>query len=224
MEVENQSPQQDQHYLSKRAKWQDRANQGGKVKENEVGSTLYDYFSTEEGKNYEVMAQPKFFDQLYLEVDYATNASNYQKPSGKIKGATWWDTDKQEFREYTETLREKRSECGIKPDLMIRNKVNGKMHFVEVKNQGDHGNAHERCGKYATGILDHMKRKMGVSHHPISYIFGGDMVHKRKYDLELKACYGNFAPGHLVLLKNETGKNGDIILNWFNTVVEPLIR
>lgn len=215
--------QENQHYLSKRAVWQDRANKGGKIKENEVTSTLYDYFSTEEGKNYQVISQPGFFDQLYLEVDYAANPTSYQKPTEKVKGATWWDAEKGEFREYTESLREKRSQCGIVPDLVIVNRSNGKMHFAEIKNQGDSGNAHERCGKYATGILDHMKKKMGVSHHPISYIFGGDMVNKRKYLLELNACYQDFAPGHLVLLTNATGSNTNTILQWFSTVVKPLL-
>jgi hypothetical protein len=212
----------EQHYLSTREQtWQLPANQGGKTRENEVLRTLQTLFATE--TNYEVVAQPSLFDQLYLEVDYATNLSAYQKPAEKIKGATWWDADKREFREYTDKLREKRSQCGVVPDLMIRNKTTGKLHFAEIKNQGESGNAHERCGKYATGILAHMKRKMNVSHHPISYIFGGPMVTKRKYILELMTCYSDFAPGHLVLLTSPES-NEATILNWFHTVVKPLLE
>ena len=213
--------EQPQHYLAARTQdWQLPANQGGKTRENEVFDTLREFFASED--TYEVIAQPTLFDQLYLEVDYATNPSAYQKPTEKVKGATWWDADKREFREYTDKLKEKRSQCGIKPDIMIRNKKTGKMHFAEVKNQEDKGNAHERCGKYATGILSHMKKKMGVSHHPISYIFGGKLVTKRKYILELMACYQDFAPGHLVLL-NQTDSDREIILNWFQSVVKPLV-
>jgi hypothetical protein len=212
---------QQQHYLAAREQtWQLPANQGGKTRENEVFEVLKIFFS--QGTDYEVVAQPSLFDQLYLEVDYASNSSAYAKPNEKIKGATWWDAQKGEFREYTDKLREKRSQCGIVPDLMIRNKRTGKMHFAEIKNQGDSGNAHERCGKYATGILPHMKHKMNVTHHPISYIFGGAMVNKRKYILELKTCYADFAPGHLVLLTNPES-NEAIILNWFTTIVKPLL-
>ncbi len=216
------STDQQQHYLAAREQtWQLPANQGGKMRENEVFGILKAHFS--DHPNYEVVAHPSFFDQLYLEVDYASNPSAYQKPAEKIKGATWYDAQKREFREYTDKLREKRSECGPEPDLMIRNKQTGKMHFVEVKNQGGKGNAHERCAKYATGILAHMKRKMNVTHHPVSYIFGGTMLTKRKYNLELKTCYSDFAPGHLVLLNNPTS-NREIILNWFNSVVKPLLE
>jgi hypothetical protein len=219
--MESTQQQQTQHYLAAREQtWQLPANKGGKTRENEVFDVLKTYFAT--NAEYEVTAQPSLFDQLYLEVDYASNPSSYQKPAEKTKGATWYDADKREFREYTDKLREKRSQCGIVPDLMIRNKKTGKMHFAEIKNQGDSGNAHERCGKYATGILAHMKRKMNVAHHPISYIFGGPMVTKRKYLLELKTCYSDFAPGHLVLLTN-ADSNEAIILDWFTTVVKPLL-
>jgi hypothetical protein len=216
-----ESTQQPQHYLAAREQtWQLPANKGGKARENEVFNVLKAYLSDQ--PTYEIVAQPSFFDQLYLEVDYASNPSAYQKPAEKIKGATWYDAQKREFREYTDKLREKRSECGIAPDLMIRNKQTGKMHFVEVKNQGDKGNAHERCAKYATGILAHMKQKMNVTHHPVSYIFGGTMLTKRKYILELKTCYSDFAPGHLVLLTSSES-NEATILNWFNTIVKPLL-
>ena len=211
-----------QHYLAAREQtWQAPAQTGGKKRENEVFDVLEAYFK--EATDYEVMKQPTLFDQLYLEVDYKTNPAVYLKPSEPKAGACWFDEGKGHFREYKAAangrIQEKRSECGIIPDLQIRNKKTGRLHFVEVKNQNDSGNAHERCGKYATDIVHHMKVRMGQLTHPISYIFGGAMVRKRKYILELKACYSLLAPGHLVMLDKDDNK--DKILAWFNTVVRP---
>jgi hypothetical protein len=203
------------HYLAAREQtWQAPAQSGGRTKENEVYDIL------KELENYEITQHPSYFDQLYLEVDYSRNPGNYQTPAEKLEGSCWFDTGKNQFREI-QNGREKRSKCGCIPDLMIRNKTTGKLHFVEVKHQEDAGNAHERCGKYATDLIHHMKAKMNTTNHPISYIFGGKMVKKRKYILELKACYTLFAPGHLVLLDKEDNK--ETILTWFNTVVKPLL-
>ena len=213
-----------QHYLAAREQtWQAPAQTGGKKRENEVFDVLDTYFK--EVLDYEVVKQPSLFDQLYLEVDYNSNRGDYVKPTDPKAGACWFDEAKGHFREYKGAvngrIQEKRSECGIIPDLQIKNKKTGRIHFVEVKNQNDAGNAHERCGKYATDIVHHMKVKMGTHHHPISYIFGGSMVRKRKYILELKACYSIFAPGHLVLLNKDDNK--EIIIAWFNTIVRPIL-
>lgn len=206
--------------LADRANWQSGANQTGKVFENEVHAKLDELFE-ESLTDYEVVKQPKIFSQLYLEVSHAKDPSVYKKPEEPVAKAIWYDESKQEFLTYTNTLKEKRANCGPIPDLMIRNKKNGKMHFVEVKHQNDSGNAHERAAKYASGLVAHMKQKIGSQNHPISYIFGGSCVKKRKYILELEACYSEYSPGHLLLLDAECNK--EKIMQWFEMVVKPLL-
>lgn len=51
---------------------------------------------------------------------------------------------------------------GVRPDAVIRNRTNGKMILIEVKNQGKAGNAHERlCRNYILGIQNELEAQCG---------------------------------------------------------------
>lgn len=93
---------------------------------------------------------------------------------------------------------------------------------MECKVQNDRGNAHERCAKYATpSILKSIQARLpDCTYHPIGYVFGGPMITKLKYRLELQATYA-FARSHLLLWDM---KDADQLHQWLNTTVVPLLR
>ena len=65
---------------------------------------------------------------------------------------------------------------GTVPDIAIRNKQNRKSVYLEVKQQGAQGNAHERaCKFFAPGILGKAE-KISNTERPFYFIFAGGMI------------------------------------------------
>jgi len=208
------------HYLSLRANWQQIAADAGGKFEKVVFKILSEHFAAT-APSYTVVSHPSDFSQLWLEEDYKNNPTDYVKPKDQVKGDIYYDESKKIFLSYNGS-KWVPAKMGIVPDLMITNKTTGRRFLIEAKHQNDKGNAHERCAKFATpSMIEALKKNLGVEYHPIAYMFGGPLVDKRKYQLELRTCYA-FAGANLVLVK-EGPEMVDQILNWFEQTVKPMV-
>jgi hypothetical protein len=204
--------------LSKRAKWQDRAAKGGANHEKTVEEILQTYFSTS-ATNYEFISKPSLLNQLFYEVDYEKNPESYKKPSQPKEGDVFYDTAKKRFMKMG-AKKATEARLGMIPDGMIRNKITGKAHILEEKNQNDAGNAHERGYRYDTEkIRAAIQKRLGVSGQPVSWIFGGSMTESTKYILEIQA---HLPDNHYVLLKSTVDKE-KVLTDWFQSVIKPLL-
>ena len=192
---------QQPHYLSTRDNWEAAANTTGSSLRDTVHSTLQELLDQESPDTYSVTIEPKDFSQFYLEEDYAIHPELYQRPAAPAAGDIWFDADTNKFLQFKGGARNTvvTAQCGFIPDVKVVHRPSGNAYFIECKAQNDVGNAHERCAKYASpSVIAGMQRKLGVSYHPIGYLFSGTIVTKRKYILELQSTF-RFAEGHLFL-------------------------
>lgn len=204
--------------LSKRAKWQDKAAKGGAHHEKTVEKIFQTYFSAV-ATNYEFISKPTILSQLFYEVDYEKNPETYTKPLQPKEGDIFYDPTSQKFMKMG-PKKATPAKLGMIPDGMIRNKITGKAHILEEKNQNDAGNAHERGYRYDTEkIKTAIQKRLGMSGQPVSWIFGGSMTENTKYILEIQA---HLPDNHYVLLKSTVDKE-KILIDWFNTVIQPLL-
>ncbi len=204
--------------LSKRAKWQDKAAKGGANHEKTVEEIFTHYFSTH-APNYEFISKPTLLNQLFYEVDYEKDPNSYKKPAQPKEGDVFYDATKKRFMKMG-VKKATEARLGMIPDGLIRNKVTGKAHVLEEKNQNDAGNAHERGYRYDTEkIRTAIQKRLGVSGQPVSWIFGGSMTESNKYILEIQA---HLPENHYVLLKSTVDKE-KVLTDWFNTVIKPLV-
>lgn len=201
------------HYLSTRSNWEAGANIHGATIRDACAAALSAYL----GPNYEVQVEPRDLRQLWLEDDYAVHPERYAKPAEPKEGDIWFDGAKfvQQKAKSVGT-----AQLGCQPDIKITNKLTKKVYYIECKAQGDAGNAHERCAKYASpSVLEAIKRRHGIAYHPMGYVFSGDLVTKQKYILELEGTY-RFAPGHLLLWKPD--RPVEVIQRWVDGI-RPLL-
>lgn len=211
----------DAHYLSLRAKWQDRANSGGSSLRDTFAGVAQEYLESRYPGEFQVTVEPKDLRQIYFEMDYAVNPEAYARPAAPTAGDVWFDAEKGVFMTLKGGKETMAGGGGCIPDVKIKARTSGHVYFVECKQQNDAGNAHERCAKYATAsILGHIKRKLGVDYHPIGYAFSGALVDKRKYVVELQATFA-FAKDHLFLWKKE--RPVDALIAWLDRVIVPLL-
>jgi hypothetical protein len=205
------------HYLSKRANWQLEANKGGSLAEANTSNVIRSYLDTLYPGEYEVVSQPKWFGQPYLEMDYEQNPEDYIKPKNPTPEDVWFDTEKKVFVKNGRVIRE-----SFVPDVGILHIKSGKRYILEVKKQQAAGNAHERACKYATpSMLEFIKKKLNVDYHPVGYVFTGGIVENKSYCREIRAFFG-FANNHLLLWKEE--RNPIILTDWLENTVLPLLN
>jgi hypothetical protein len=216
------TPPPERHYLSKRANWELAANTTGASLRDAVKEALEKLLNEEFPKEYSVEAEPKRFKQFYLEQDYKAHPDSYIKPETPEKGDVWYDETEKKFMEMKGTKKNGTPsigspQCGLIPDIGITHISSGKSYYIECKAQNDAGNAHERCAKYASpSVIEGMQKKLGISYHPIGYIFSGTLVEKRKYILELQTTY-RFSESHLLLWKPT--RPIDVLGKWIKTIV-----
>ncbi len=210
------------HYLSTRENWEAGANSHGASVRDATASTLRYIADAEYPGQYEIVIEPRDLDQILLEDDYAHNPSSYTKPADPEDGDIWYDTDAKMFMEKKAASKKpSRIRLGIHPDIKILHKPTKKVYFIECKAQNDAGNAHERCAKYASpSVLKAIQRKFGSEHHPIGYVFSGELVNKKKYILELQMTY-RFAESHLVLWPPT--RPAVTMITWFKNVIRPIL-
>jgi hypothetical protein len=209
------------HYLSIRDNWQAAANAGGAKLELIVSSILSDYLAKTYPGEFAVTNHPKDLDQFYLEEARRRAPDDFIKPENPQVGDIWYDESSATFVKKTDTG-VKRAVMGCIPDICIRHVASNQRYFLECKNQGDAGNAHERAAKYATpSVIDGIRRKLGVTYHPIGFVFSGEMVEDVKYRYELETTY-EFIQEHLLMWR--TGRSVDVLCEWVDRVIIPLMK
>jgi hypothetical protein len=208
------------HYLARRGNWQLVAHQGGARAEHDAIDVIRAYLDTAHPGEYTVSGQPSDLAQLYYEYTYELDPSMYVKPDHPTAEDVWYDVEKTQFM----TIKKNGTEGfakggGCIPDIRIQHIATGRKCFIECKNQGDAGNAHERAAKYATpSVITFVQKKLGVTYHPFGHIFTGQIVETRKYVVELATTFG-FAPNHLFLWKKD--KPIEPLQVWLETVILP---
>ena len=210
------------HYLAARENWQAEAQAGGAKTRDDVADVIRAYLDERHPGAYEVTKEPMDLAQLYYWHDYRRNPELYREAA---EGSdVWWDSARGAFmtRKGEGKVATFAMGGGCKPDVKILCRATGRAYFIECKHQNDSGNAHERAAKYATpSIIGLIKERIGVSYHPVGYLFSGSMVEKRKYRLELQATFA-FAEDHLFLWG--TAREPAALSGWLERVVVPLLR
>lgn len=83
-------------------------------------------------------------------------------------------------------------EYGVKPEAMITNKKTGKKLFVEVKKQGDEGNAEERLYKHHTKkFYELMHKTYGYDYHPFVAVLCESLAVNPRYTVKFKDLLEN---------------------------------
>ncbi len=186
-----------------------------------MSSILSDYLGKTYPGEFAVTTHPKDLDQFYLEGARRRNPTLFVKPADPQVGNIWYDDTAGTFMKKTEKG-VKRAEMGCIPDLSIRHVSSSRRYYLECKNQGDAGNAHERAAKYATqSVIDGIRMKFDLSYHPIGFVFSGEMVEDVKYRYELETTY-EFIQDHLLLWR--AGRPVDVLCEWVERVIVPLLR
>jgi hypothetical protein len=209
------------HYLAARDNWQQGAMEGGGQAEQDLSSTIRNHLDAKEPGVWLVENQPKDLKQIYLEHDRELSPNTYLRPENPVEGDVWYDEQKG-FIAVTGKNNVREANRGCIPDCKVQHVVSGRRCFIEVKNQGDMGNAHERAAKYATpSMIAFVQKKLGVDFLPFAYVFTGKMVESPKYILELKLIFG-FAEKNLFLWKK--GRETAPLIQWLETAILPSLR
>lgn len=209
-----------QHYLAKRGNWQLVAHQGGSRAEKDTIDVIREYLDTTYPGQYKVVPHPSELKQIYYEYTYELNPALYTMPEVPTQEDVWYDSKTKQFM----TMKKNGTHGfanggGCIPDIKIEHIPSSRLCFVECKNQGDAGNAHERAAKYATAsVIGFVQKKLGITYHPFGHIFTGAMVDSRKYVVELATTFG-FAPNHLFLWKKE--RPVEPLIEWLESVILP---
>ena len=210
-----------EHYLSKRANWQLKANQDGSLVEADTARIIKSYLDTLYPGEYEVISKPPWFGQPYLEMDREENTELDEQPTDPKNDDVWFDKAKNLFVQKKEDKIATVKETFV-PDTGILHKKSGRRYVIECKRQQAKGNAHERACKYASpSMINFIKKKLGVEYHPIGYLFAGEIVEDAAYCREIRAFF-SFARQHLLLWKNS--RDGVILTDWLERDVLPLFR
>jgi hypothetical protein len=209
-----------EHYLARRGNWQLIAHQGGTRAELDTAQVIRGYLDKTYPGIYDVKSHPTDLSRIYYEYTYDLDPSMYAKPATPTSDDVWLDTASGEFRTLGKNGKEVESSGGgCIPDIRIMHMKTRRKCFIECKNQGDAGNAHERAAKYATpSIISYVQKKFGMDYHPFGHLFTGQMVEKRKYQVELATTYG-FAPNHLFLWKKD--RPVEPLIEWLEKVLLP---
>jgi hypothetical protein len=209
------------HYLAARENWQQGAMEGGGQAEQDLSSTIKNYLDAKEPGVWLVESQPKDLKQIYLEHDFKQSPNSYLRPETPVDGDVWYDEQKG-FVTVTGKNNVREANRGCIPDCKVQHVASGRRCFIECKNQGDAGNAHERAAKYATpSMIAFVQKKLGIEYLPFAYVFTGNMVESPKYILELQLIFG-FAEKNLFLWKK--GRAAAPLIEWLETAILPPLR
>ena len=112
---------------------------------------------------------------------------------------------------------------GIRPDAVVRNTETGRSVFIEVKRQGDRGNAHERACKYFTpGIIasacEIARQPAGVI--PFWWIFANGIATSARYVQEIRHWFLG-VEGHLLLWQSI--EDYEPLIQHFEQHIQPLL-
>lgn len=91
-------------------------------------------------------------------------------------------------------------DLGVKPEAKIASRATGRMFFVEVKKQGDRGNAEERAMKHHTvQFYKTLKERFGYTYHPFVTIFCEALATNPRYTRKFPFLIED---GHYLLWKD----------------------
>jgi hypothetical protein len=209
----------EQHYLSKRANWQNEANKAGAKNESSIVGAFREILNPDE---FEVVAHPKWFsDQIFLEQGVAYDPVLEKKPESPVEGDIWYDEEKKCYiRQYGKSARKAKETFIL--DVGILHRTSGKRYVIECKHQSDAGNAHERACKFmAPGMIELIQDALGVEYHPIGYIFEGSLADEGSYRREILSCAGKKLGQHVHFIRK--GHAHAELKEWFDKVVRPLL-
>lgn len=211
------------HYLARRANWQRVAQQGGTLAEEATSVVIRDYLNETYPLQYEVVDKPTDLKFMYFDYTRQLDPAMYEKPAAPTSSDIWYDSEKATYMTIVgDREAVVRGGGGCIPDLKITHIPSGRCMFLECKNQGDAGNAHERAAKFATpSVVAHVKKMLGVTYNPFAHVFTGRMVESRKYQVELATTYG-FDISHLFLWKS--GRPVEPLIEWLENAILPHLR
>ena len=76
---------------------------------------------------------------------------------------------------------------GVVPEAMLVSRDTGRFVFVEVKKQGERGNAEERAYKhYAPGFIRLLHERYGFDYHPFVTVFCESLATDRRYTEKIR--------------------------------------
>jgi hypothetical protein len=206
----------EKHHLSQRDNWQAKASEGAVLAEKTFANTVRNYLDEKYPGQWIVTPKPQDLRQIYYEYTYQRNPERYVKPESPTESNVWFCDSLKQFRTLK---REFALGGGCEIDCKIEHTRSGKKIFIEVKNQGPAGNAHERAAKYATpSVISHVQNKFNISYNPFAYIFTGEMVDRLDYRIELETTYG-FAEDYLFLWSKEHPL--EPLTQWLESVILP---
>lgn len=191
-----------------RKKWQDYGGSKATVAEHsfvEVFSKLF------KDTDYEVVSQPKDFNNIYLDVQLSVEEeSAIYTPDHPIK------------------------KHGIKPDAAIHNRKTGKTIYVEIKRQDGwvegkkrkdgRGNAHERLCKYFTpGLLSTLRHsgKIDEPDYPFWIVFQGDITRDPCRVREITFWFGDCKANYFFWRNT---KEAEGLIDHFEKYILPLLN
>lgn len=191
-----------------RRKWQDYGGGAAAVAELSFFGCFQKVF---EGTEYSIVAKPKDFQNLYVDVQlHDAVLSQIYCPANPI------------------------TRHGVIPDYAIRNEVSGKSIYVEVKRQDGwieggvrqdgRGNAHERSCKFFTpGLTKALRAKSHIAepHLPFWTVFQGNITKDPCRVREVTCWYEGFE-AHFFFWR--TAPNPDLLLAHFDEHVGPLLE
>lgn len=191
-----------------RRKWQDYGGANATVAEHSFIDVFSKLF---EGTEYEVISQPTFFKDLYVNIELSEN----------------------ELAEIY-TPEEPITKHGIQPDGAIKNNRTGKIIFVEIKRQdgwvegkprsAGRGNAHERLCKYFTpGLLGTLRESGNIEapNLPFWIVFQGDITRDPCRVREITFWFDEYKANYFFWRDT---KNVDSLIEHFETYIAPLLE
>lgn len=191
-----------------RRKWQDYGGANATVAEHSFIDVFSKLF---EGTEYEVISQPTFFKDLYVDVELS------EKDLAEIY-----------------TPEEPITKHGIQPDGAIKNNRTGKIIFVEIKRQdgwvegkprsAGRGNAHERLCKYFTpGLLGRLRETGNIEapNLPFWIVFQGDITRDPCRVREITFWFDEYKANYFFWRDT---KNVDSLIEHFETYIAPLLE
>ena len=191
-----------------RRKWQDYGGANATVAEHSFIDVFSKLF---EGTEYEVISQPTFFKDLYVNVELR---------------------EEELFEIYTPV--KPITKHGIQPDAAIRNNKTGKIIFVEIKRQdgwiegkprsAGRGNAHERLCKYFTpGLLGKLRETGSIEppNLPFWIVFQGDITRDPCRVREITFWFDEYKANYFFW---RDIKNIDSLIEHFEKYIAPLLE
>lgn len=202
------------HYLSTRPNWQLQANKGGAKSESRVFRGIKGNLNP---KEFEVVNKPNWFNTPFLELRHSLEPMI--KPENPKIGDEWCENGV--FYRLTAKGKRRIGETFV-ADVGIIHLASNRRFIIEVKKQGNKGNAHERACKYMTpGMIEYLKTKMNIEYYPVGFVFTGLIAETEKYRREITFLLGRQLKSHVLFWKKDMEL--DDLAEWFESTVRPLL-